>query len=33
LATPFAFDLKGAGLWLKGSALSDERAQERVFAA
>jgi hypothetical protein len=33
LATPFAFDLRGAGLWLEGAALSDERAEEGVFAA
>jgi hypothetical protein len=32
-ATPLAFDRRGAGLWLEGSALSDERAQEGVFAA
>ena len=33
LATPLAFDRRGAGPWLEGSALSDERAQEGVFAA
>jgi hypothetical protein len=33
LATPIGLRLRGAGLWLEGSALSDERAQEGVFAA
>ena len=30
--TRFAFDRRGAGLWLEGAALSDEGAEEGVFA-